>query len=299
MDVVVNVSAATLRLATPLIIAAMAGVLSYRAGLINIALEGIMLVGAFLAVTVGFSSGSTWIGLLGACLGGGLVAALFALFVVRLRANLIVAGLATNFLAAGGTAYMLQTAYSTRGTFAPLELQKLARVDIPLLADVPIAGNILSGHSPLVYVSWLLIPLTAIFLYRTVAGTHIRAVGEYAEAARTAGIGVQRMQYLALILGGVLCGLAGAHLSVGDLAQFREGMIGGRGFIALAAVYFAAARPGLAALACVLFGLFEALQFRLQTTAGVPPEFFQMLPYVMVVGVLVLISARREWKRGW
>lgn len=299
METIVNVSAATLRLSTPLIIAAMAGLLSYQAGLINIALEGMMLFGAFVAVIVGAASGSTWGGVLMAGVAGAAIAVLFSLFVVRLRANLIVTGLALNFLASGGTAYMLQIFFKTRGTLAPTGLQQLPRLDVPLISDLPALGGIVSGHSPLVYLSWLLVPITAIFLYRTVLGGHLRAVGEYADAARTAGISVERMQYLALVAGGVLCGLAGAHLAVGDLALFREGMTNGRGFIALAAVYFSAARPGLTAVACLLFGLFDAIQLRLQTTGGIPPQFFQMLPYLIVVGVLVAISARKEWRKGW
>jgi ABC-type uncharacterized transport system permease subunit len=299
VDGIVNISAATLRLSTPLIIAAMGGVLSYRVGLINIALEGMMLIGAFFAVVIGSASGSTWVGVLAAGVAGAAAATLFAVFVVRLRGNLIVTGLALNFLATGGTAYMLQILFKTRGTLAPTSLEQLPHVDLPVIASIPALGGIVSGHSPLVYLSWLLIPITAIFLYRTVIGGHLRAVGEYAEAARTAGISVEGMQYIALIVGGVLCGLAGAHLAVGDLALFREGMTNGRGFIALAAVYFSAARPGVAAVACLLFGLFDAIQLRLQTTGGIPPQFFQMLPYLMVVGILVIISARKEWRKGW
>ncbi len=299
MDTIANVGAAMLRLSAPLILAAMAGALSYQVGLINIALEGLMLFGAFAAVVIGYVTGSTWIGVLAACVAGAVIAALFAVFVVQWRANLIVAGLAVNFLALGGTAYLLQVLFKTRGTFAPNNLEKLGHVDIPLLGNIPVLGTLFSGHSPLVYLSWIIVPVIAIFLYRTAMGTHIRAVGEHAEAARTAGISVKRMQYIALIVGGVLCGLAGAHLAVGDLALFRENMTNGRGFIALAGVYFAAARPVPAALACLLFGLFDALQFRLQTSGSIPPQFFQMLPYLMVVGVLVAVSARKEWRKGW
>jgi simple sugar transport system permease protein len=124
-------------------------------------------------------------------------------------------------------------------------------------------------------------------------------VGENSEAAGTAGISIRQTQYLALLLGGVLCGLAGAHLSVGDLSLFRENMTNGRGFIALAAVYFAAGRPKMTALACLLFGLFDALQFRLQATSNIPSQFFQVLPYIMVIFMLVLISIPKEWKKGW
>ncbi len=299
LDLLMNVAASTLRLATPLILAAMAGLLSYQVGLINIALEGLMLTGAFVAVAIGFTSGSTLTGILAACVTGMLMAALFALFVTDLRANLIVTGLAVNLLAAGATAYLLPVLFDARGTFAPPELVKLGSWPVPGLSTLPVAGRIFFEHSPLVYVSWLVIPLVALFLYRTRQGIHLRAVGENPDAARTAGISIRQMQYLALMLGGLLCGLAGAHLAVGDLALFRENMVSGRGFIALAAVYFAAGRPGRSALACVLFGLFEALQFRLQTTFNIPPQFFQMLPYIMVVVMLIAISVRKEWKKGW
>ncbi len=330
MDTFINLSEATLRISTPLILVGMAGLLSYQVGLINIALEGLMLAGAFTAVVAGFEIGSTWGGVLFAALVGALLGMAFAIAVISMRANLIVAGLAFNFLAIGGTAFLLDVLYDTSGTFAPLELEKLPVVNFPLLEHwlliaefvlgysilgdipvigaitaaigraMPILGDIVLGHSPLVYVSWLMVPLTSIFLYRSVVGGHIRAVGEHPEAARTAGISVTRMQYLSLMLGGALCGLAGAHLSVGDLALFRERMTGDRGFIALAAVYFAAARPRLTAVACLLFGFFQALQFRMQTRRSIiPNEFFQLMPYLMVVVALVVISFRQEWRKGW
>ncbi|MBN1566067.1 MAG: ABC transporter permease [Anaerolineae bacterium] len=296
----VALAAATLRISAPLIMVGMAGLLSYQVGLINIALEGMMLSGAFAAVVIGHEAGLTWIGVVMAAVVGAALGALFALAVVTLRANLIVSGLALNFLAIGGTAYLMGILYDKSGTFAPEGMDKLPAWDIPLLKDVPYLGEILSGHSPLVYASWILIPITSVFLYRMVVGGHLRAVGEHAEAAETAGISVWRMQYLALMLGGALCGLAGAHLSVGDQALFREKMTNDRGFIALAAVYFAAARPGLTAVACLLFGFFEALQFRLQLqNTDLPNEFLQMTPYLMVVIALTVMSARKEWRKGW
>lgn len=299
MDVV-NLLAATLRISTPLILVGMAGLLSYQVGLINIALEGMMLAGAFVAVVIGYEAGSTWLGVLAAAGFGAVFGAFFALAVITLRANLIVAGLAFNFLATGATAYLMDILYNQSGTLAPPGLTKLPRVTLPLIHAIPVVGKIVSGHSPLVYVAWLAIPATSLLLYHTVLGGRIRAVGEHAEAARTAGISVVRTQYLALMLGGMLCGLAGAHLSVGDLPLFREKMTNDRGFIALAAVYFAAARPRLTALACLLFGFFEALQFRLQLRkTAVPNEFLQVLPYLMVVVALVLISIRKEWRKGW
>jgi simple sugar transport system permease protein len=299
LDLIVNIAASTLRLATPLLLAAMAGLLSLQVGQINIGLEGLMLAGAFAAVAFGFWLGSSWLGVVGAVVVGMALAALFAFVVNTLKANLIVSGLAVNLLAAGGTAYLLQILFSTSGTLAPDQLASLPSLAIPGLSDLPVIGRLLFSHSPLVYLSWLLVPLTAIFLYRTIPGVHIRAIGQNEEAARSVGIPVWRRQYLALILGGALCGLAGAHLAVGDLALFREDMTAGRGFIALAAVYFAAGSPRFSALACLLFGLFEAVQFRLQLLSSTPPQFFQMLPYVMVVIALAVISARKEWRKGW
>ena len=299
IDLLAGLLASTLRLSTPLLLAAMAGVLSFQVGLINIALEGFMLVGAFVAVVIASYFGTAWAGVLAAAVAGATFAALFALFVTDFSGNLIVTGLAMNFLILGGTAYLLQVIYGTSGTIAPEGLEKLPTLYIPGLSDLPFLGTVLFSHSPLVYLSWLMVPVTSIFLYRTVPGIHVRAVGEDLEAASTAGISVRRMQYLALMLGGILCGLAGANLSVGDLSLFRENMTNGRGFIALAAVYFAAGRPKMTAAACLLFGLFDALQFRLQTISNIPPQLFQMLPYVMVVLMLVIIAIPKEWKKGW
>lgn len=296
----VNLLTATLRVSAPLLLVGMAGLLSYQVGLINIALEGMMLAGAFAAVVIGYESGATSVGVFGAGVVGGLMGAIFALSVITLRANLIVAGLALNFLVFGATAYLMDILYDQSGTLAPQGLEKLPRVELPLIHDLGRMGEVLSGHSPLVYVAWIMIPLTSVFLYRTMVGAHIRAVGEHPEAAQTAGISVTRMQYVALILGGMLCGIAGAQLSVGDLPLFRERMTNDRGFIALAAVYFAAARPRLTAVACLLFGFFEALQFRLQLQdTELPNEFLQMLPYLMVVVALVVMSVRQEWRKGW
>jgi ABC-type uncharacterized transport system permease subunit len=294
-----NLAAAALRLSAPLILAAMGGLLSYQAGLVNISLEGLMVIGAFVAVVVGAAAGSAWVGVLAGVAAGMALAALFALFVTRLRANLIITGLAVNFLAAGATAYLLKAVFGNAGTYAPQGFDSLPTWTVPGLSALPVLGPVLFDHSPLVYAALLSVPLVGFALYRTIPGMQIRAVGENIEAARTAGVPVTRRQYAALLGCGALCGLAGAHLAVGDLGIFRENMVAGRGFIALAAVYFAAGRPGLSMLACLLFGLFEALQFRLQLNNSTPPQFFQMLPYLMVVIMLVAISVRKEWRKGW
>lgn len=293
METFVNISFAMLRMAAPLILAAMGGVLSQQVGLINIALEGLMLIGAFAAVLTAFYLHSALAGVLAAMGMAMLLSLVFAFFVLHLRANLIVVGLAANILALGLTKYLLQVLFATRGAFAPQGLPGLPPVDIPGLDSVALIGGIFSGHSPLVYLSWLLIFVTQVFLYRTVLGLHIRAVGEKSGAAESVGISVVQMQYLALILSGAFCGLAGAQLSLGNLQLFSENMTNGRGFMALAGVFFGQGRPLPTAFACLLFGFFEALQIRLQTRVGMPPQWPQMLPFVIIVVTLTLISLRQ------
>lgn len=293
MDSLIDLAFATLRLTTPIILAAMGGVLSQQAGMVNIALEGMMLAGAFAAVLGSFYAHNAWAGAAAAMLTGMLLALTFAFFVLRLGANLIVAGLAVNILAVGGTGYLLQVLYGTRGAFAPQGLRGLGVVHVPGLAALPVVGPILDGHSPLVYITWLMVILVHLFLARTVPGLCVRAAGENVEAAASVGVPVVRLQYAMLMTSGVLCGLAGAQMSLGNLQLFTYNMSNGRGFMALAAVFFGRARAWPTALGSLVFGLFDALQIRLQTTVGVPPQITQMLPFIAIVVVLTWVSWRR------
>lgn len=297
MEFVINVLFSTLRVSTPLILAAMAGALSKQVNLLNIALEGLMLFGAFAGVVFAAQFGSTGMGVLAAAVLALALSAIFALFVIDLRVNLIVAGLAINILALGLTAYLLTVVFDTRGAFIPENVIPLPHWDIPFLQDVPFLGRILSGHGVLVYFSWLMVPVTSLILYKTPFGVHLRAIGEHKEAAQTAGIAVRRVEYFSILLGGVLAGLAGAQLSIGDLALFTDNMTNGRGFIALAAVFFGNAVPGVTAIGCLLFGMFEALQFRVQVLTGLPPQLLQMLPYLIVVIILVIMSIHKKQRR--
>lgn len=294
MDIVSNILFVTLRVSAPLLLAAMAGVLSQQVNLLNIALEGLMLVGAFVAVVIAAYFGNAWLGLLGALVGGIFFAWIFAVFVVRLKANLIVAGLALNILAVGATSYLLVVLYNSRGAYAPGNFAVLPTITLPVLEQIPFLGAVLSGQGVLVYFSWFSVLVTSLLLYRTTLGVHLRATGEHEEAATTAGISVNRMKYFALLAGGALTGIAGAQLSIGELGLFTDNMTNGRGFIALAAVFFGSARPGLTAVGCLLFGLFVAFDIRLQVTTGLPPQLLGMLPYLIVVLTLVVISARKK-----
>lgn len=293
VDTFTNILFASLRVTTPLLLAALAGLISQRVNLLNIALEGLMLFGAFFAVTFGARFGTPWAGLLMSLFLTTLVTLIFAVAVIELRANLIVAGLAINTLAVGLTSYLLVTMFNARGAYSPSGLTSLPKLTIPLLADIPLLGKVLSGHGVLVYLSWILAALTSLFLHRTPTGIHLRAVGEHPEAAQTAGINIKSIQYIALLIGGILCSLSGTQLAIGDLNIFNNSMINGRGFIALAAVFFGAGKPGLTALGCFIFGLFEILQFRLQTSTNIPPQLPQTLLYLTVVLTLTFISLQK------
>jgi general nucleoside transport system permease protein len=283
-----------LRMSAPLLLAAMAGVLSQQVNLLNIALEGLMLFGAFAAVLVGAHFGSAWAGLIAAVFLTVLFSWIFGLFVIDLKANFVVSGLAVNTLAIGITSYLLVIFFNARGVYSPNHLSKLPTVTIPIIENIPFIGDVFSGHGILVYVSWVIVLLTSLLLYRTPLGVHMRAVGEHKEAAETAGIPVKRVQYIAILIGGALCGLAGAQLAIGDLTLFSDNMTNGRGFIAMAAMFFGAARPGLTAIGCLIFGLFESIQIRMQIGTEIPSQLAQLLPYLIVIFVLSLISYRKK-----
>jgi simple sugar transport system permease protein len=292
MEFLVNVLASTLSSAAPLLLAAMGGIVAYHVGKLNIGLEGMMLLGAFGAVLVAHLTGNAGFALVGAMAAGALLGLVFGFFSIQLNANIIIVGLGIIMLASGLAGYILPVAFGVWGAFRPPELPILSGVRLPLIHDLPLLGRIFSGHTILVYLSYLGIWVTALMLYRSVWGVRVRATGEDEEAARASGIATGRIQYQAVLLCGSLAGLAGAQLAIGELALFHKEMIGGRGFIALAAFYFGAFRPGRTGIACVLFGLFEALQYRLQHV-GIPPQLIQMVPYVSVVLALIAIQLQR------
>ena len=298
MELLSDVLFATLRMGTPLVLVAMAALLSQQVNLINIAVEGLMLMGAFAAVVIGAVVSDVWFGVFSAVVVGVVMSVVFCLLVVNLRANLIVTGLAINIFALGTTAYLLTVLYGQRGSYRPEQLGRIPVVNIPLVEQIPFVGPVFSGHTVTVYLSWLLVLAVSVFLYRTQAGIHIRAVGEHLNAARSAGIGVKQNQYLALLLAGAFAGLAGAQLSLGNLSLFTDNMTNGRGFIGLAAMFFGRARPGRTFIGAMLFGFFEAIQLRMQSRLGVPPQLVAIIPYLTVVVVLTIISVRGRAKRA-
>jgi general nucleoside transport system permease protein len=282
---------ATLRTTTPILLVALGGSFTTKAGIFNIGLEGQMLVGAFFAVIGAIQSGSPWIGV--AC---GVAAALalafvFALLVVTLKANEVVVGLALNILASGVTVSLLKAIFGARGSIFGHGLVGLPAIHVPFADDLGWAGQIISGYTPLVYLAYLTIPLLTVFYRRTTLGLYIRVVGERPEAAEALGISITRVRYTASLFCGLLAGLAGAHLSLGYTTMFTENMSSGRGFMAVAILIFSAGDPIKILIGCLLFGFSDALSLRLQTF-GASSYLVLCVPYLVALAVLFALSYR-------
>lgn len=290
----------TLRTATPVILAAMGGLLTEQAGIMNIGMDGMILIGAFVAVAFSFTMSSAAMGVIAAVLVGIAIGLFFALFVVKLRSDEFIIGMALNTFAGGLTVYLLRAIFGVRGTFSDGGIEALPVVHIDFLDNIPVLGPLLNDNSIFVYLTWVLVFLTWLFLYRTPYGFWMRAAGEHPESLETAGINPQKMKFLASILCGVFCGFAGAHLSLGYLTMFTEGMSSSRGFIAFACVIFGMANPPRVFLAALLFGFLDALGLRLQSV-GVPSDLTATVPYIATVLMLIYVvvsSDSRKRKRA-
>jgi general nucleoside transport system permease protein len=284
-----TVLAATIRFATPLVFAALGGMFSERSGVVNIGLEGLMLIGAFAGVVGAFLSGSAWVGLLFAVGAGLLFALVHAVMCVTFEADQIISGTAINLLALGGTAFLMVIVFGQGGTSPDVE--KFDPIAIPLLSQIPVIGSALFDQSLLVYLMYATVPIAFFVLFRTPFGLRLRATGEVPEAVDTAGVSVARMRYYGVALSGMLAALGGIYLSMSLLSSFTENMTGGRGFIALAAMIFGRWHPVGAFGAALLFGLAQALTIRVPPEA-IPNEFIQMIPYVLTIVVLAGFGGR-------
>jgi general nucleoside transport system permease protein len=273
-------AAAMLRFATPLVFAALGGVVSERSGVVNIGLEGMMLAGAFFAI-YGSDLLGGWVGgLLLGMVAGGVFALVHAVFAVSLRADQIVSGFAINFLALGITGYLFLHHYGEQGT--PEGLPAVPDVSLPI-DWIPFFGPALDNLNLLVWVALILVVLVSVFLFRTPTGLRLRSVGENPRAAATVGISVYRVRYLAVVASGVLAAMGGAFLSIGFVHSFNQNMTAGRGFIALAVVIVGKWRPGAALAAAVMFGFSQALAQRLPVFSESSATLLQALPYVVTL----------------
>lgn len=289
----------TVRLSTPLLLAALAGLYSERSGVFDIGLEGKMLGAAFAAGAAAAVWHSAWAGLAAGIGVSVLLALVHGFASITARGNQIVSGVAINFVAAGLTALLGQSWFSQGGRTPQLNIEeRFGEITLPgsqLLADIPLLGpvysELISGHSLLAYVAFLAVPFTWWVLFRTRFGLRLRAVGENPAAVDTAGISVVWARYRAVIVCGILCGIAGTYLSIGVSAGFVKDMTAGKGFIALAALIFAKWKPINVMLACLLFGYLEAVGIRMQgrelpLIGEVPVQFIQALPYILTVILL-------------
>jgi len=285
--------ASTLRFATPLAFAACGGIFSERSGVVNIGLEGMMLMGAFFAVWGSIWSGTWFVGLLMAMIFGGLLALVHAFFSIQLRADQIVSGFAVNFLALGLTGYLFSSIYPDGIPTA--DVSRVPELDLGFLDGIPALGDFLAGVfgglSLLVWLMFAVVILSYVVLFKTPIGLRIRSVGEHPRAADTVGISVYRVRYLAVVTSGVLAALGGAFLSIGFTGTFSENMTSGRGFIALAAVIFGKWRPGWAFVATLLFGFGFAVSIPLQREADISANIISTVPYLLtLVAVAGLIG---------
>ncbi len=295
---IIQVLDSTLRLATPLLLACLAGLFSERAGIFDIGLEGKMLAAAMFAGAFAAVSGSVWVGLLAGIGASMILSALHGVASITFRGNQLISGVAINFLAAGITVLVAQSWFGQggrtpslmgNGRFDPITLPFANAVEnVPILG--PVYSELISGHTFLVYLALACVPATWWLLYRTRFGLRLRAVGEAPEAVDTAGVSVVGLRFAAVAICGVLCGIAGAYLATGLQAGFVKDMTAGRGFIALAALIFAKWRPWYALSATLLFGFLQAIAVRFQNIeiAGftIPVQFTESLPYILTVVIL-------------
>jgi ABC-type uncharacterized transport system permease subunit len=290
---------ATIRLTTPLLFAAMGGLFSERSGVINIALEGKMLLGALIGFMVAYSTGSPWLGLGAAIVAGAVVALLFAYVTVTLGADQIVTAVAINLMMVGltGVVFRQMKAANPGSLSAPT----FPVWNIPFLSDIPFIGPLIFSHLPLVYLAFLLVPLASFVFYRTTWGLSVRAVGEHPRAADTLGVKVPWVRYLCIIWSGTMAAVGGVVLSIGFNSTFIEGMTAGRGFIAFSAIVFGNWTPLGTMLACLLFGFADAFQLRIQSgilaplgIPEIPYQFPVMLPYLVTL-VALFFTGRMNW----
>jgi simple sugar transport system permease protein len=282
----------TLRMATPILLVALAELYSERAGLVNIGLDGIMTFGALAGFMICYLTGDPYLGIMAGAFGGVLINMIYAFCTITLRAEQIVYGMAINIFAPAVAAFIYRVYFGVSSTLAQGTL--MAPIGIPLLKDIPFIGNLLFNQTPMVYMAYLMVVFTAVFFNKTKAGLNFKAVGEYPKAAETLGINVIRQKYVAAIICGAMAGIGGAYLTTCYVNTYSDGIVAGRGFIALSAVIFGRWTSSGVMLACLLFGFFDALQLRLQVmSADTPYQLFQMIPYVCTLVALFVLGSRK------
>lgn len=276
---------AAFRSATPIIYAALCAAITQQADILNIGTEGIMLTGAFTAVVVSYMSGSWIVGVLAAMIAGLLMAGIMAVGHIKYRAEICAIGMGINLFAIALTKFMLNVVFETSGTFSNPNVKPIPRIHIAALEQIPIVKDIFNDWAVTEWFVIVLVCMLTFVLYKTRWGLRLRAVGQFPLAAQTAGIPVQAMKYQAILLSGLIGGLAGAHLSLGYSTMFTENMTSSRGFMGVAAMYFGSAHPVFTAIGCFVFGISDSIGARLQAH-GVPSQLVLLMPYVVTILIL-------------
>ncbi|MDD2958452.1 MAG: ABC transporter permease [Lachnospiraceae bacterium] len=281
---------ATFRASTPIIFAALCAAITQQANILNIGTEGIMLVGAFTAVAVSYTTGSWILGVLAAMMGGACIAMIMAVGHIKYNSEICAIGMGINLFAIAITKFLMNVIFHTNGTFSDPGIIAIPRVHIPFLDNIPVLDTLLNNWC---FTEWFVIIFIIVLqyiFYKTVWGLRLRAVGQFPMAAQAAGINVNAMKYQAMLISGLIGGLAGAHLSLGYSTQFVENMTNSRGFMGVAAMYFGGANPVLTAVGCLLFGFADSVGARLQAY-GFPAQFVLLMPYLVTVLVLAVSMA--------
>ncbi len=296
MRIFIGLITGTLASATPILLAALGGAFTYYAGLFNIAMEGMLLVGAFCAVLGAYFFQSWLAGVLCAVLGATALALLFILFAIVLKTDEFVTGIALNLFAVGATTYLLRQIFDVKGSLSDPRLPAIPAVTIPLLHDVPVLGAVVSGQNLMVYAAGLATVISAYLIFGTRFGLRLRAAGHNAASLETSGVSAARVRVWALLACGVLCGLGGAFLSLGYVRLFAENMSAGRGWISLAAIILVNGNPWGLAVIALLFGFSDGLGLLLQS-AQIPSQFTGMVPYLATLLALSVYATRRAKAR--
>ncbi len=286
-----------LRVTTPILFAALASIIASKSGLANIALEGIMLSAALFGVIGSGMTDSLLVGMLCGLLGGLLITALLIYFGLFLKTDFILSGIALNMLSIGGTIFLLYVISGDRGVSTSIKSLVFPTVAIPLIKDIPVLGEILSGHNVLTYLSIISVFVLMFILNKTRFGLRVRSVGENSQAAESVGINVRRVQIKALIISGILASFGGMYMSMGYLSNFSRNMISGRGYIALAADAMGQSSPIGVLLSSLIFGAAESISYLLQSLA-IPSEIVRLVPYLTtIVGLVIYAQVKMKYEQ--
>ncbi|TVQ37814.1 MAG: ABC transporter permease [Spirochaetaceae bacterium] len=277
---------------TPILLAALGGLFAERAGVLNIALEGLILTGAFAGILIAAATASLLVGMLAGAAAGGLLAVVFAFFSIRLRANIFITGLAVNLLAAGGIPFVSTWMFGTKGVLRFPQLQRMPRLLEGVTSGINAVDSLLFGHSVTVYLAWLLTALAFVVLYRTPFGLRLRALGAREESVVLAGVDATAYRRLAIVISGIAAGLGGAAISL-RLGVYLPNISAGRGWIALVAIYLGYRHPFGILMAALLFGFTESLAGAAQGLLAIPGTVLLGLPYAITVVAMIVYSALR------